>query len=102
MGHFVPHEDQLVPPFVDADEEGSRLMAPIVGALQSEVAVMGTLTANIHLLMSSFYRPTKDRYKIILEGKAFPSDHVGISLSSFFFFFFVLSNKKKPCNPVRC
>jgi kynureninase len=51
-------------------------MAPIVGALKSEVAVMGTLTANLHLLMASFYRPTRERYKIIIEGKAFPSDHV--------------------------
>jgi kynureninase len=51
-------------------------MAPVVGALQSEVAVMGTLTANLHLLMASFYQPTKEKYKIILEGKAFPSDHV--------------------------
>lgn len=51
-------------------------MAPIVGALESEVAVMGTLTANLHFLMASFYRPTKEKYKIILEGKAFPSDHV--------------------------
>lgn len=51
-------------------------MAPIVGASQSEVAVMGTLTANLHLLMASFYRPTKEKFKIILEGKAFPSDHV--------------------------
>ncbi|BDD58179.1 Kynureninase 1, variant 2 [Monascus purpureus] len=53
-------------------------MAPVVGALQSEVAVMGTLTANIHLLMASFYRPTKENYKIILEGKAFPSDHFAV------------------------
>jgi len=51
-------------------------MAPVVGALQSEVAVMGTLTANLHLLMASFYQPTSEKYKIILEGKAFPSDHV--------------------------
>lgn len=51
-------------------------MAPVVGASQSEVAVMGTLTANLHLLMASFYRPTKEKFKIILEGKAFPSDHV--------------------------
>lgn len=76
MGHFVPHDDQLLPPFVDVDEAGSKLMAPIVGALESEVAVMGTLTTNLHLLMASFYRPTQERYKIIIEGKAFPSDHV--------------------------
>jgi kynureninase len=75
-GHFVPHEDQILPPFVDVDTAGSKLMAPVVGASQSEVAVMGTLTANLHLLMASFYRPTQEKYKIILEGKAFPSDHV--------------------------
>ena len=39
---------------------------------------MQTLTANLHLLMSAFYRPDiKGRHKIILESKAFPSDHVG-------------------------
>lgn len=75
-GHFTPHEDQLVPPFVDVDAAGAKAMAPIVGALESEVAVMGTLTANLHVLMGSFYRPTKEKYKIIMEGKAFPSDHV--------------------------
>lgn len=58
-------------------------MAPVVGALQSEVAVMGTLTANLHLLMASFYRPTQEKFKIILEGKAFPSDHVGCLVSIF-------------------
>ncbi|KAJ6002443.1 hypothetical protein N7451_004990 [Penicillium sp. IBT 35674x] len=77
-GHFVPHEDELIPPFVDVDTAASQLMAPVVGALQSEVAVMGTLTANLHLLMASFYRPTQEKYKIILEGKAFPSDHYAI------------------------
>lgn len=76
MGHFVPHEDQLLPPFVNVDTAGSKLMAPVVGASQSEVAVMGTLTGNLHLLMGSFYCPNKEKYKIILEGKAFPSDHV--------------------------
>lgn len=52
-------------------------MASIVGADESEVAVMQTLTANLHLLMSAFYRPDpKGKHKIILESKAFPSDHV--------------------------
>jgi kynureninase len=55
-------------------------MCKVVGALQSEVAVMQSLTANLHLLMASFYRPTKERFKIIIEGKAFPSDHVGLPL----------------------
>ncbi|GMG09254.1 unnamed protein product [Aspergillus oryzae var. brunneus] len=37
-GHFTPHDDQLLPPFVDVDDAGAKLMAPIVGALESEVA----------------------------------------------------------------
>lgn len=52
----------------------SNRMANIVGALPDEVVVMNTLTVNLHLLMQSFYRPTKERYKIIMEAGAFPSD----------------------------
>ena len=79
-GHFVEHRDSQLAPWLHIDDHAAKLMAPIVGAQVSEVAVMGTLTGNLHLLMSSFYRPNKEkgRWKIMLEGKAFPSDHFAV------------------------
>ena len=76
-GHFAEHGPNL-PPFLHVDDMAAKKMAPIVGAAQSEVALMETLTANIHLMLASFYRPTKERFKIIIEGKAFPSDHYAV------------------------
>lgn len=54
----------------------------MVGAKSSEVAAMGSLTGNIHLLLAGFYKPTEKRYKVIMEGRAFPSDHVRPPISS--------------------
>ncbi|KAI7112613.1 Kynureninase, partial [Hortaea werneckii] len=78
FGHFKEVEDSNLVPWLHVDDDVVGDMAKVVGALPSETAVMQTLTANLHLMMASFYRPTKDRYKIILEGKAFPSDHYAV------------------------
>ncbi|KAK1781635.1 pyridoxal phosphate-dependent transferase [Copromyces sp. CBS 386.78] len=79
QGHFKPLEESPLPTWLDADAKAAELIAPIVGADVSEVAVMQTLTANIHLLMSAFYRPdVNGRHKVILENKAFPSDHFAV------------------------
>ncbi|MBA3647134.1 MAG: kynureninase [Chitinophagales bacterium] len=53
-------------------------LAKITGAQKVEVVAMGSLTANLHLLMVSFYRPQPDRYKILMEANAFPSDQYAI------------------------
>jgi kynureninase len=68
-GHFYAEK-----PWWDYHERFANPLAKIVGALPEEVAVMNTLSVNLHLLMVSFYQPTEKRYKIICEEKAFPSD----------------------------
>jgi len=52
----------------------SPALARIVGAHESEVVAMNSLTTNLHLMMVSFYRPTQQRYKIITDAPIFPSD----------------------------
>lgn len=68
-GHFDAEN-----PWLSYHESLSQPMATIVGAKPSEVVIMNTLTTNLHLMMVSFYNPTPDRHKIIIESDAFPSD----------------------------
>ena len=68
-GHFYSDK-----PWWDYQERFAVPLSEIVGAKPTEVGVMNTLTVNLHLLMVSFYNPTPNKYKIICEEKAFPSD----------------------------
>jgi len=72
-GHFKAKN-----PWLSYHEFLTESMAKIVGAKPLEVMVMNTLTTNLHLLMVSFYQPTKTKYKIVIESDAFPSDRYAV------------------------
>ncbi len=72
-GHFEAKK-----PWFAYHEFLTEKIAKIVGAKPLEVVVTHSLTTNLHLLMVSFYRPTKTRYKILCEKKAFPSDQYAL------------------------
>jgi kynureninase len=68
-GHF-----EATHPWYDYHTLLTPMVAEIVGARDSEVVCMNSLTTNLHLLFVSFYRPDRQRFKIISEAKMFPSD----------------------------
>ncbi len=67
------HEDAQHP-WIPYHAYMTEYMSDIAGAKESEVVTMNSLTVNLHLLLVSFYRPTQEKHKIIIEKNAFPSD----------------------------
>lgn len=72
-GHFHAKH-----PWVPYHRQLTQQTAEIVGAGPSEVVAMNSLTVNLHLMMASFYGPSADRHKIMIEGGAFPSDQYAV------------------------
>lgn len=72
-GHF-----EGAHPFTTYHEILGQQMAKIVGGRKEEVVAMNSLTVNLHLMMVSFYRPAQERYKILIEKNAFPSDQYAV------------------------
>ena len=72
-GHF---EGEF--PWLPYHEFLAEAMAEVVGGVPGEVVTMNSLTANLHLMMVSFYRPTRARHKILIEDHAFPSDRYAV------------------------
>ena len=69
-GHF---ESEL--PWMPYHEFLNEPMANLVGAKPEEIVMMNGLTVNLHLMLATFYRPTKKRHKILIEEHASPSDY---------------------------
>jgi len=65
-------------PWLPYHEFLTKQSAELVGGLEEEVVMMNSLTANLHLMMVSFYQPNQHKRKILIEDHAFPSDHYAV------------------------
>lgn len=59
-------------------EKLGEMMAPLINALPEEVVVTGSTTSNIHSALATFYHPTKERYKILVDDLNFPTDRYAV------------------------
>jgi kynureninase len=65
-------------PWIEYHTQATAPLAALVGALEREVVAMNSLTVNLHLMMVSFFRPDRQRNRILIEKSAFPSDRYAI------------------------
>ncbi|MEQ9563876.1 MAG: hypothetical protein RLN69_15255, partial [Woeseiaceae bacterium] len=72
-GHFKARR-----PWMPYHRQVTENLAALLGAKPAEVVGMNTLTVNLHLMMTSFYRPTPERHRILIESTAFPSDRFAV------------------------
>jgi len=72
-GHFVGKQ-----PWWQFRKPIKPMLAKLVGAEPSEIAIMNNLTTNLHLLLVSFYQPKGKRTKVLMEAGAFPSDQYAV------------------------
>jgi kynureninase len=73
-GHFRSRR-----PWLNYHESFAPSLARLVGAQPLEVVAMNTLTVNLHLMLATFYRPTRERPKILIEKQAFSSDRYAVA-----------------------
>jgi kynureninase len=66
-------------PWIAYHEHAAAPLAELVGAGESEVVAMNSLTVNLHLMMVSFFRPDASRNRILIEASAFPSDRYAVA-----------------------
>jgi kynureninase len=73
LGHHVAGR-----PWIRYHEQAAAPLATLVGAHETEVVAMNSLTVNLHLMMVSFFRPDRERNQVLIEKSAFPSDRYAI------------------------
>ncbi|MEO8466568.1 MAG: kynureninase [Gammaproteobacteria bacterium] len=74
-GHFP---DERHGGWLDYHTQFAAPLAALVGAQRGEVVAMNTLTVNLHLMLATFFKPSKKRYKILIERDAFSSDRYAV------------------------
>lgn len=73
-GHFIGKN-----PWINIQENIKDIIKDLIGCKDSEIAIMNALSVNLHLLMISFFRPSKKKNKILIEEHAFSSDRYVIN-----------------------